>query len=254
MAPYTEEDLTGLKKYALADRIRRQIDCWPGGSFNESKTTMKQMKAALLNCANGFSTSDPFIEGSPLTSLSATPPAVSTATPSQPQPDAIGTAQLAQSDYYGNNLQKNAESSKELASVILFLEDRRFNPVKKSIIRLCVDVDHGEEENGEPQVSAREVIRQLQHSHSALNGPVKLGTPYHEDPSYIEYFVQFTNTNNLEDCSFSLESLSVVSSKLEIFAENVTELMAWKSLPVVGEASGHPETFKRILLQPSPRL
>ena len=51
--------------------------------------------------------------------------------------------------------------------------------------------------------------------------PVKLGTPYHEDPSYIEYFVQFTNTNNLEDCSFSLESLSVVSSKLEIFAENV---------------------------------
>jgi len=76
---------------------------------------MKQMKAALLNCANGFSSPDHFVEGSPLTSLSATPPAVSTATPSdQPQSDAIGTAthQLAQPDNHGNNLQKNAEGSK----------------------------------------------------------------------------------------------------------------------------------------------
>jgi hypothetical protein len=75
---------------------------------------MKQMKAALLNCANGFSTSDHFIEGSPLSSLSAMPPAVSTATPSQPQPDAVGIPdhQLAQPENHGNNLQKDAEGSK----------------------------------------------------------------------------------------------------------------------------------------------
>jgi hypothetical protein len=128
------------------------------------------------------------------------------------------------------------------------LQDRRFSPVKKSIVRLRVDVDHGEEENREPQVSAREVIRQLQHSHSALNGtrflcfpfastdshilnagPVKLGTPYHEDPSYVEYFVQSTNANNLEDCSFSLELLSVASLKLEIIAENVRNVISSNS-------------------------
>jgi len=128
------------------------------------------------------------------------------------------------------------------------LQDRRFNPVKKSIVRLRVDVDHGEQENGEPQVSAWEVIRQLQHSHSALNGtcffrfpfssadshilnagPVKLGTPYHEDPSYVEYFVQSTNANNLEDCSFSLELLLVASSKLEIIAENVGSVVSSNS-------------------------
>jgi hypothetical protein len=125
------------------------------------------------------------------------------------------------------------------------LQDRRFNPVKKSIVHLRVDVDHGEEGNGEPQVSAREVIRQLQHSHSALNGthflccpftstdshslnagPAKLGTPYLEDPSYVEYFVQSTNANNLEDCSFSLELLSVASLKLEIIAENVRSIVS----------------------------
>ena len=105
---------SGLKKYALADRIRRQINCWPGGSFNKSKMTMKQMKAALLNRANGFSTSDPFIEGSPLSSLSATPPAVSTATLPQSQPDAIGIAphQLAQPGNHGKKLQKDADDSK----------------------------------------------------------------------------------------------------------------------------------------------
>jgi hypothetical protein len=127
----------------------------------------------------------------------------------------------------------------ELALVSLFLQDRRFNPPKKLIVRLHVDVNGREEESGEQQVSAWEVICQLQHSHSALNGahflrfpfttdslnpnagPAKLGTPYHLDPSYIEYFVQSTEANNLEDCSFSLESLLVASSKLEIIAENV---------------------------------
>jgi len=101
---------SGLKKSELADRIRRQIHCWPAASFNESKTTINQMKAALIDPSNGFSISDvvpPVIEGSPLTSMSglATPPL--SRTPPQWQLGSVAAADpLAQPDNHGNDMQR----------------------------------------------------------------------------------------------------------------------------------------------------
>jgi hypothetical protein len=126
------------------------------------------------------------------------------------------------------------------------LQDRRFNPIQKSIVHLCIDVVAREEESGgEKQVSARDVICCLQRSHSALSGvllvfaplfnvaaycspspgPAKLGIPYRPDPSYIEYFAQFADANNLENCEIHPALLLVASSKLEIIVENVRQFL-----------------------------
>ena len=58
-------------------------------------------------------------------------------------------------------------------------------------------------------------------SYSPYLGPARLGTPYRPDPTYIEYFAQFADANNLEDCKIYPEMLSIASSKLEIIIENV---------------------------------
>lgn len=105
---------SGLKKCELADRIRKQLDCWPSGSFNESKTTIKAMKAALLNCANGFSDSDVLpltTEGSPLTPLSATSSA--STPPPPPQSDVVdASSRLGPPDNHGIDMQRDPESTK----------------------------------------------------------------------------------------------------------------------------------------------
>jgi len=62
------------------------------------------------------------------------------------------------------------------------------------------------------------------HSCYLYAGPAKLGTPYRPDPSYIEYFVQFTNTNDLENCKIHPEVLSIESHKLEIIVDNVRRI------------------------------
>jgi hypothetical protein len=108
---------SGLKKSELANLIRKQIHCWPAASFNESKTMKRQMKAALIDPMNGFSNLDSqplALDGSPLTSLPATP-RVST-TPPRCQPDAVGpvgaTDQLAKPDDCGNDFQSDPEGLK----------------------------------------------------------------------------------------------------------------------------------------------
>jgi len=204
------------------------------------------MKAALIDPSNNFSISDvvpPVIEGSPLTSIpgSATPPLSRTPPPPQLQLGSVAAADpLAQPDNHGIDMQR--EGSKELISVSLLLQDRRFNPVQKSAVRICIDVDAREAEDREKHISARDVIRHLQCSHSALNGPAKLGTPYRPDPSYIEYFVQFADTNDWENCKIHPEVLSIESHKLEIIIDNVS---GPTSVTEGGSRMGNPE--------PSPR-
>jgi len=74
ISSHLSQNYSGLKKAELAILIRKQVNCWPKPPFNPSKTTIVDMKQALLNCANGFTISKPRpLEDSPLTSAPSTP-------------------------------------------------------------------------------------------------------------------------------------------------------------------------------------
>ena len=74
LSPPLSQNYSGLKKAELAALIRRQVSCWPKPPFNPSKTTIADMKQALLDHRNGFTISKiRSLEDSPLSSAPPTP-------------------------------------------------------------------------------------------------------------------------------------------------------------------------------------
>jgi len=168
---------SGLKKADLAALICKQVDHWPTPPFNPSKSSITAMKNALLDPANGFLKQGPLDTewSSPLTSAPATPRPFSrdsehTSTNVQPE-EAMGEhSKVGSNSLFTSFLVSMLTASKDhdFIQISLLLEDRRFDPARKSAVRITVGtVEPG---NRDQHVSAKEVIHELQCSHSALAG------------------------------------------------------------------------------------
>ncbi|KAJ7723760.1 hypothetical protein B0H14DRAFT_3900141, partial [Mycena olivaceomarginata] len=185
-APYTVSDLNGLKKAALVNFVARQADVWPGPDvYSDKSTTVKRLRAVLLDPRYGFTKSMVLCAPSSARSESTSE---STLSPPPFTDDDAGRSPIPNPDA-GDVKMVYAEWVK------LLIEDmRKTSAHGHPKISQDVFLEVSERgEHGEWKTELHEVLYELQKSNAAIEGPTKVLYRDPEDPEYWVVFVKVTD-------------------------------------------------------------
>lgn len=150
VTPDTIYTLRKLTKDKLTVLIQREIQRWPGRTFNPSRVRAGDMRAALLDPDNGFSQTPGSSE------------------PVQPSPDINSTADASIPPRIDPSLTGRPPASDLL--VHLFLQDHRVVPTRRHAADISISRSAVADIHGYQLVDARELFTKLQASFSAIKG------------------------------------------------------------------------------------
>lgn len=151
-SPYFISDTISRKltKEGLATLIKREIERWPGRTFNPSRVRAGDMRAALLDPKNGFSRYVPDMAEPAFTSLA---------------PSFNNNALQFEQVDFPSTLNVPAP-----VIVHLFLQDHRVVPTRKSAADISLPSHAVADTHGQRLVDAKAVFTSLQTSFSAIKG------------------------------------------------------------------------------------
>ncbi|KAJ7614942.1 hypothetical protein FB45DRAFT_1109289 [Roridomyces roridus] len=193
--PYTEADLTGLKRDDLVRLVQRQQDKWPSGKFQKHKTNMKQMAEALTGPGSLFTTNEPNAHvqhgAAPTASASATSsvqlPILSTSS-LQSSPGLPTARNNSNSVHVQGFVPPNTAFGSPAGarcSIKLLIDDIRSTmTTEREKISQDVKVPVRVHISGAWQTNSQDVLNALQSSISAIQGPARIGIDDPENAGY----------------------------------------------------------------------
>ncbi|KAF8239771.1 hypothetical protein L208DRAFT_1374597 [Tricholoma matsutake] len=180
--PYEESDLKGMKKLELLSLVKAQIKHWPlcgkQKKLQQDKVMKHRLLEVLLNPRYGFSTT--------------TPRKTRTGT-TQTEPQCMLSGNHA--SIPNPALAQNLDTTMHQCEICLHIHDQRsVQGILKTLEVFHTHAINHPHLHGKWQVSACNILQQLQKTNGQIMGPgpVKLGVPDDNDrePEYTQYFVQ----------------------------------------------------------------
>ncbi|KAJ7468857.1 hypothetical protein B0H11DRAFT_2238707 [Mycena galericulata] len=216
--PYVEADLP-TSKAALIKLVQRQQSKWPEAKFHVSRVTIAQLRSALLNRNNGFTTNEPL-------PLSPHPPkSTGRKEGSAETPRPIPTTSHEEIDPPPSLIASHGDI--ELHDVRIYVEDFRSLPSQKTVALVSLPVL--DRFPGGFRVHSKEILAKIQASNGAIHIPStgshisRLSVPDPEDPDWKVPFVRISSGQLLEEMTFNPEALDIPETcKLKIFVDNLT--------------------------------
>ncbi|KAJ7806935.1 hypothetical protein B0H14DRAFT_3146537 [Mycena olivaceomarginata] len=214
--PYTKDDLN-VRRADLVRMVQRQLSKWPPKSkFSQSKATIAEMTAMLLDPNNGFTTNKPLII-SPHPPKGSRSKSVPAATPEEPpsHPPISPAREPENMDL-------------ELPIVRVYIEDCRFSLPQKTVALLSLPVlDRINCAPGGFHVLSKNLVSALQESNSSIeilpdSGGVKISIPDSEDEDWKIPFVRMHHGQFVDEMKFDPSTLEIQESlHIKLFVENL---------------------------------
>ncbi|EDQ98950.1 uncharacterized protein LACBIDRAFT_318457 [Laccaria bicolor S238N-H82] len=212
---YTTEDLHGLTKPFLLEIVDRQMEKWPPENRSPKKTSVPLLKTIILT--GGFTKPEVRSSVNDSRSKSSSP-----LTPLEQSPQSH-----EQQDDQLANISMGLSTEERNLPVKLLLLDRRLGSADVTRSVECIyllasrSVDIGPDgEKGDWQVSASELLTELQKTMAAVEGPAKIGIGDSVDVGYVQYFAKVEDTELLQNAQTRPNRLTVPPScRVEIYVD-----------------------------------
>ncbi|KAF4609996.1 hypothetical protein D9613_010505 [Agrocybe pediades] len=225
--PYTAEFLADKPRHELASFVAEQRQLWPKHDFprlNISKTKREHLFNVLTNPQYGFTRLAPEPRApsrncitdnddlTPLNSSGGTPVADVDVAGQIIQASLQAASQAASEPSAGPVAGPSASRSSKTPTptvpglpvgVNVYLVDNRFNPTRKTAVRMSVDPmsDLVVEDDGARLVSAETIVAGVRESICILQGPLRFASPFRSNNTFLEYF-GLCNGASLDTCIF----------------------------------------------------
>ncbi|CAK5262912.1 unnamed protein product, partial [Mycena citricolor] len=216
--PYTAEDFAGLKKADLINLVVRQQGKWPG-KFRKSSVKVDELKDALLEPRNHFTTNLPpraatQYSSNPIPVVPNGPPPAESRSRASESARSSSTARLSSNPIPAETEQIPPSTTRQV-KIRVYVQDFRHTPALKTLAFVMMEVPtHTVQDTGSFEVSAPLLLSQLQMSAGAIqfrapSERIRLSFPDSEDPEYMVPFAHIESGASVENTVFNPDKLSV---------------------------------------------